>query len=655
MQSHPIVLGTAGHIDHGKTALVEALTGIDCDRLKVEKERGITTELGFAHLDLEGRRYGVVDVPGHERFIKSMVAGAGGLDLVCLVIAADEGIMPQTREHLDICELLGVRRGVVVLTKADLVDDEWLALMGEEVREGLAGSFLRDARIVPVSARSGQGLDDLRAELVRLTANLPARDAEGAFRLPLDRVFTIRGFGTVVTGTVLGGTVRVGDAVIVHPRELAAKVRGIEVHGQSAEAARAGMRCALNLTGVGREDLRRGDMLSLPSAVAPSHIIDARFRYLRTSKAPLPRRSRVLFHHATAQIMASLVLVDADELAPGGESLVQIRLDMDEPVAALPGDRFIARGFVLQEHYGTTIGGGEILRVQAPKARRSGDGVAQTLRRMAEAAFDERVALEIKSSSFTGMNVAELGRRLGHAHAELRAALDRLVELGEVVRPDAHGAGSGHADADSGHAHCHAEVFALLEKQALDHLDAFHAENPDKEGMSRQELRSRLPRSLPARLFDTLLETLVRRRAIDAELDLVRRTRARTVSAADPGLSALERTLADAFRQWAVTPERLKDIPDALGVDPAPLRAALDRLLKLGILVKVKPDFYIDAAALDALRQRLKAHLDAHGQITPAEWKTITNASRKYAIPLAEHFDAEKLTLRVGDIRKRRG
>ena len=650
---HPIVLGTAGHIDHGKTALVKALTGIDTDRLKVEKERGITTELGFAHLDLGGRRYGVVDVPGHERFIKSMVAGAGGLDLVCLVIAADEGIMPQTREHLDICELLGVRRGVIALTKSDLVDEEWLELVTEEIREGLAQSFLRDASIVPVSARTGAGLDVLRAELVRLTEALPARDAAGALRLPLDRVFTIRGFGTVVTGTVLGGTIRVGDAAVVHPRGIDAKVRGIEVHGQSADEARAGMRCALNLAGVARDDVRRGDMLSVPGAVAPSHIIDARFRYLATSRAPLPRRSRILFHHGTAQLMASLVLVGADELAPGQEGLVQIRLDMAEPAAALPGDRFIARGFVLQEHYGTTIGGGEILRVQAPKARRAAAAAAETLRRMAAAAFDERVALEIKSASFAGMDVAELGRRLGHAHDELRAALDRLVDAGEVVRADAAGQG-GKAGQAGGGICCHAEIFARLEKQALGYLDAFHAEHPDKEGMSRQELRSRLPPSMPARLYDILLEALARRGALEADADVVRRARARARQDSAP-LSPLERAIADQFRAWGITPDRPKDVPAAVGGDPKAVRAALDRLLKRGALIKVKPDLYIDAAALAELRTRLEAHLASHGQITPAEWKTITGASRKYSIPLAEHFDAEKLTLRVGDIRKRRG
>jgi selenocysteine-specific elongation factor len=647
----PIVIGTAGHIDHGKTALVKALTGIDTDRLAAEKERGITIELGFAHLDLDGRRYGVVDVPGHERFIKSMVAGAGGIDLVCLVIAADEGIMPQTREHLDVCELLGVRRGIVVLTKRDLVDDEWCALMIEEVREALARSFLRDAPIVPVSARTGAGMDDLRAEIQRQATALPARDIHGAFRLPLDRVFTMRGFGTVVTGTVLGGTVRVGDTAIAHPRSVEAKVRGIEVHAEAREYAHAGMRCALNLSGVAREDLRRGDILSLPDAVTPSHILDARFRYLATSKAPLGRRARVLFHHGTAQLMATLVLVDAETLAPGQEGLVQIRLDITEPVAALPGDHFIARGFVPQEHYGTTIGGGEIVRVQAPKVRRSASDAAETIRRMAEAAFDQRVALEIRAASFAGIDIAELGRRLGHGHEALQDALTRLCETADVVA--ATSARDAGADALASAVYAHAETFAALEKQAIDHLDAFHAAHPESAGMSRQELRTRLPASLPLRLYESLLEALSRRGAIQAEADLVRRAQRRNQPSA-PALSPLERTIAEKFRAWALTPERPKDVPAVVHADEKSVRTALERLIKQGILIRVKPDLYVDAQAMDTLRRALEAHLDAHGQITPTEWKDVTGASRKYSIPLAEYFDAQKLTLRVGEIRRRR-
>ncbi len=639
MQTYPIVIGTAGHIDHGKTALVRALTGIDTDRLKEEKERGITIELGFAHLDLGERRFGVVDVPGHERFIKSMVAGAGGVDLVCLVIAADEGIMPQTREHLDICQLLGVKRGVVALTKSDLVDADWLALVQEEVREYLRGSFLDGAALVPVSARTGAGLDDLRAELVRLCDEVPARAADGTFRLPLDRVFPLHGFGTVVTGTILGGTIKVGDPVVVHPRGLEAKVRGVEVHGAGEGSARAGMRCALNLSGVGKQDLARGDVIAAPGAVAPSHLIDARVRYLRTSRAPLGRRTRVLVHHTTAQVLATLVLIDRDQLQPGEEGLVQLHVDLAAPLAALPGDHFIARGFVLQEHYGTTLGGGEVIRVHAPKLRRASEQATEVVEAMVRAGAAERVALEVRGAGPAGLTLDDLVRRLGTARAELASDLEQLVASRDLVA-----AGSGDTTA-----YVHAEPFARLEEQALGHLDAFHK---DHQGdMSREELRARLPRALPARMFDELIAALRGRGAIEAERDVVRRPAVRRP--ARP--SGLDADLASRFKGWGITAPRPKDVPTEIKAVPGAVRAALDRLLAAGTLVKVKPDYFIDAEALAALRRRLTAHLDAHGQITPLEWKDIVGASRKYSIPLAEHFDAEKLTLRVGEIRKRRG
>jgi selenocysteine-specific elongation factor len=644
VQTYPIVLGTAGHIDHGKTALVRALTGIDTDRLKVEKERGITTELGFAHLDLEDMRFGVVDVPGHERFIKSMVAGAVGLDLVCLVIAADEGVMPQTREHLDICQLLGVRRGVVALTKVDMVESDWLELVSEEVRTYLAGSFLADAAVVPVSARTGAGLDELRAELLRLCRALPARPAEGTFRLPLDRIFTIRGFGTVVTGTILGGHVEAGQQLIAHPRGIEAKVRGIEVHGEASTSARAGMRCALNLSGVGRDDLRRGDLLAPPGALEPSHLIDARFRYLASSRAPLGRRSRVLIHHAPTQVMATLVLVDRERLEPGEEGLVQLHLDLVAPLGALPADHFIARGTVMQEHYGTTLGGGEVLRVHAPKLRRSSAGASELLRALAQADSDQRIALEVKTAGPAASHVGDLVRRTGLARADIAAALARLVESGELVL-----AGSG-----DGAVYCHAETFARLEEQALGHVDTFH--QGQAGDMSREELRARLPRTLPPRLFDELIAALLRRGALEAERDVVRRPQSRhagrTGQAQGGGLDA---DLTARFRAWGITAPRPKDIPTELRADAGAVRAALDRLAAAGTIVKVKPDYYVDATALTALRTKLSAHLDQHGQITPLEWKDIVGESRKYSIPLAEHFDAEKLTLRVGEIRKRRG
>jgi len=328
---------------------------------------------------------------------------------------------------------------------------------------------------------------------------------------------------------------------------------------------------------------------------------------------------------------------------------VQIRLDITEPIAALPGDHFIARGFVIQEHYGTTIGGGEILRVQAPKVRRSATEARETLQRMAAAAADaERVALEIKSVAAAGIDIAELGRRLGFSHERLGEIVETLAAEGAIVEARA---GKG---ADSTAVYCHAEPFARLEKQALSYVDEFHAAQPHKEGMSRQELHARLPRSLPGKLYDTLIATLTRRGAVEAEADLVRRPQGRS-GKSKTELSPLETRIAGSFREWGITPERPKQIATIVGADARQARAALDRLITLGVLIKVKPDFFVDADALEGLRQKLIGHLDEHGEITPAEWKNITGASRKYSIPLAEYFDAQKLTLRVGEVRKRRG
>jgi selenocysteine-specific elongation factor len=642
--SHPIVIGTAGHIDHGKTSLVRALTGIDTDRLPVEKARGITTELGFARLDLprvkdpnradsgpvgEARRVAVVDVPGHERFVKSMVAGATGLDLVVLVIAADEGVMPQTREHLDICDLLGVRRGLVALTKRDLVDDEWLALVTGEVRSALAGSFLEHAPIVPVSTKTGAGMDELRGELARAIDALKPRTTGGVFRLPIDRVFTVKGFGTIATGTVLGGEVALGDELAVIPTGLTARVRGIEVHGAAVERAVAGHRAALNLGGLAVEQLARGDMLVHPGRVAGSHILDVELRYLRSAPGPLPARSKVLVHHGTAQVPATLVLVDATTLAPGTTGLAQLRLDRTTPLGALPDDRFIVRGFVTTATAGSTIGGGRIIRVLAPKARK-GASHAQAVSELAAARLDQRIALDVRAAAAAGRTAEDLVRRLGVPAEALADPLATLSGSGDLLATGTH--------------YLHAQIVAELEQRIVAALAA-----PD--GVAREELRTQLPAALPARVYDAILAGLERRGAIVAAGDRVRRA---TQTPRAPTLSALETTLLARLEASGIEPPRPKELPAAIGLPEPQVKTALDRLIAAKLVVKIKPDLYMHAKTVDAVRAKLIAFLDAHGTIDAQQWKELTGASRKFTIPLAEFFDAEKLTLRVGDVRRKR-
>lgn len=628
-ESLPIVLGTAGHIDHGKTALVRALTGIDTDRLAVEKQRGITTELGFAHLDLGGRRLAVIDVPGHERFIRAMVAGATGLDLVLLVVAADEGVMPQTREHLDVCQLLGVRRGLVVVTKRDLVDDEWLALIDAELARALAGTFLAAAPRLAVSTRTGAGEGALRAAIAQAVTELPPRPATGVLRLPVDRVFTLRGFGTVVTGTIASGALAVGDELAILPRGLAARVRGLEVHGQAVDRARAGQRCAVNLGGVGTDELARGDVLAHPGAVAPTHLLDVRFRLLAAARAPLPPRSKVLVHHGTTQVGATLVVVGerGARIAPGAEGLAQLRLDRATPLAALPGDRFIVRGFQPLADHGTTLGGGEVVRVHAARAR-AGDHAA-VVARFAAARAEERLALELRAARAAAPTVAELVRRTGDDPATVTRALDAMGAAGLALR-----AGAGAAAV-----HLHAETVAALEQAVLARLE-----------LPREELRRKLPAALPARAFDAVVDGLVARGVIEAHGEHLRP--AATARAAPR--SPLAADLARRFGAWALEPPRPKELPALLGQPEPAVTQALAALVADGGVVRVKPDLYVGADALAELEAHLRAYLAAHREITPQAWKELTGTSRKYAIPLAEHFDARKVTLRVGDLRRLR-
>jgi selenocysteine-specific elongation factor len=649
-----IVLGTAGHIDHGKTSLVRALTGIDTDRLPVEKARGITTELGFAHFVLRAgdadQRVAVVDVPGHERFVKSMVAGATGIDVVVLVVAADEGVMPQTREHLDICDLLGVRRGVVALTKSDLVDADWLQLVTSDVRAALANTFLADAPIVPCSTKASSGLDDLRAALGAAIASLPPRASTGVFRVPIDRVFTVKGFGTVVTGTILGGTISVGDSLVTIPTEIETKVRGIEVHGAAVESASAGQRAAINLHAVAVDQLDRGDMLVRPDEVAESHILDVELRYLATAPGPLGTRSKVLLHHATSQSLAALALVGVTELAPGGTAIAQLRLDAAAPIGALPGDHFIVRGFVATATHGTTIGGGRIVRVSAPRARR-GSNHAETVAALATAKLEQRIALEVKSSSAAGLSIGDLVRRLGVAADQLGAPITVLIDKGEIVRVDriegsrlneASGVESDALRVDDAARFLHSTTVAEIERVVL--TASSHA-----DGSSREAVRALLPVALPARAFDVLVDGLATRGAIAVTNDRVTKPAAKA-----PSLTPVELRVLDRLADGKLEPLRPKDLAPALGFTDAQVKTALDRLLTAKLVTRIKPDLLVHTDAIVALKIKLLAFLDAHATIDAQQWKDLTGASRKFTIPLAEYFDAEKVTLRVGDLRRRR-
>ena len=636
-----VILGTAGHIDHGKTALVKALSGIDTDRLKEERRRGITIELGFAHLRLGETLLGIVDVPGHERFIKSMVAGAGGLDLVMLVVAADEGVMPQTREHMDICQLLGVQRGLVALTKCDLVDSEWTELVADDLAQTLAGTFLEGAPIIPCSAHTGEGLELLRQSLSRQAGLVRPRDATGLLRLPLDRVFSIKGFGTVVTGTLLSGSAAIGEELTVLPTGVSGKVRGIEVHGEPVERAVAGQRTAVNLGGVDRQEVGRGEVLVRPGALSPSHMLDATVELLPGTARGFARRTKVLFHLGTRQQEGACVLLEPIKLEPGGAALAQLRFET--PVVALPGDRFILRGFRKQLNYGTTIGGGTVIRVLSRKARPRDREAIEQLHAMAAAEPEERVALEVLAAGPAGLSLAQLQERIPLVPAALDRTLRRLKELGQLIT----------FDRDRG-AVIHTDPFATLRQRALAITDAFHEDSPLEPGIGREELRSRLGQGLDPRLFHTLISDLSRKNDLVVEQQNCRRPD-HQVKVAASALRPLAERLGRMFQEAALAPPKEAVVVQETGEDPELVRSALKLLSEEGELRLLGGVLYFHVSALTDLQQRLIAYLRENESITPAQFKELVGQSRKFVIPLAEYFDAQKVTLRIGDIRKLRG
>jgi len=628
-----LILGTAGHIDHGKTSLVQALTGVDTDRLKEEKARGITIELGFAHLEFPGEvRFGIVDVPGHERFVRTMVAGVGGMDLVLLVIAADEGVMPQTREHLEICGLLGVKRGIVVLTKSDLVDPEWLDLVSEEVREYLKGSFLEQAPLVPVSSRSGQGLERLRGELSRAARELEQKREDAPFRLPVDRVFTVTGFGTVVTGTLLSGSLSLGEEVELLPRGIDCRVRGVQSFGAKVEQGGSGERLAVNLQGVEHSELAPGDVLVPKGVYQATSAVDVRLNYLPSATRELRHRATLRLHSATYDVPAQVVLFDRSSLEPGESCYAQLRLA--RPVLLLPGDPFVLRTFSPQ----ATLGGGRVLDPAPPRRRRRSGEALMLLDAVECGADQERIRLMVHSSLLTGMSLQELMNRSGMSARRVEAALPPLLTSGaliQVVKEPRIFLGQ--------------DSFAALKGKLSEELRAYLRDNPMQDGIRKEELKSRIPRRSDPRFFGPLLASLEKEGAALSDRDIVRLPgRSATVTRDEAGLQA---ELLEALKLGWLEPPSLKELGARLECGEKKLLEHLYLLGKQGRIVKINSEMFYAAEPLDEVRQKLVAHLKLHGEITPPLFKEMTGLSRKFMIPLLECFDQERLTIRNGDKR----
>jgi len=615
------VIGTAGHVDHGKSVLVRALTGIDPDRLQEEKDRGMTIDLGFAWLKLPGdQEVSIVDVPGHERFIKNMLAGVGGIDLALLVIAADEGVMPQTREHLAILDLLQLKSGVLVLTKKDLVDGDWLEVVAEDVKDTVRGTALEGSPLVACSAITGEGLDELVSVLEQKLAETPPKRDIGRPRLPIDRAFTIAGFGTVVTGTLIDGSFSVGQEVEVVPGKLRARIRGLQTHRQKVERALPGTRTAVNLSGVAADDLLRGQVVALPDSLPPTAALDVRLRAISALRRPIRHNARLSFHSGASEVWGKVRFLDRDELGPGEEGWAQIRLD--EPAAVLNGDLFVVRDA------NDTLGGGQVVEAHGRRHRRYDRRTLDALSSLQEGTPEERLLTLLEQRQPLGQSA--LVGQLDLPEEESLKLLACLVEAGDVVA-------LGGSPLGDGATLFTRDAFAALGDKAGRAISHYYAEHPLRLVMPKEELRNRL--RLPSRLFSAALKRWL-------EAGKLTETAA---GAGLPGhevkLSAAQQASADAF---------LRDLdanPYAPKSESRPDEELLAYLVEKGRVVALGDGVAFSDAAYREMVERIVAHLRERGKVTLAEARDMFGTSRKYAQALLEHLDAEKVTQRVGEER----
>jgi len=616
-----VILGTAGHIDHGKSSLVKALTGTDPDRLKEEKERGITIDLGFADLVYpDGLSIGIVDVPGHERLVRNMLAGAGGIDLMLLVIAADEGIMPQSREHLHICELLKIKKGIVAITKTDMVEPDWLELVKEEVKGFVAGTFLDGAPVIAVSSKTGDNLEALKDIIHDLALEVETKPTKGLFRLPIDRVFTLKGFGTVVTGTAVSGTVELEEQVEILPKGILTKVRGLHSHGKAMEKAVAGQRTAINLQSVEKDELSRGDTLVTAGRFTTAHSLDVKLELLADAP-PVKNRSQVHFHLGTSETVARVILYETEQLGPGQRCYAQLRLQ--EAVVAQSGDRYIIRRFSPLE----TIGGGEVLD-PSPARRRRKDGI-DDLKVLEAGSLEERIEVKVRKASVQGMTRALVE---GWVKAEVPAVRDAIGALkgkGLILKFE--------------EILLHRDAVGEFRDDIVNLLTEFHKNNPLKGGMAKEEARTRLYMD-NLRLFTSLLEMVDE---VVQEKEFIRlKDFAAALSDEDKA-----RVLA-ALKQKGVQTPPVPELAKEMEMDAKQLSDMFKLLAADGTVHRISDSLYIGREAYDGMMELLKAHYAKQDGMTVAEFRDLLGTTRKFALPLLEHLDANRITLRVGDIRK---
>ncbi len=627
-----IIIGSASHIDHGKTALVKALTGIDADRLEEEKRRGITIDLGFAHLELaapsgEKLRLGFIDVPGHERFVRNMLAGVGGMDLVLMVIAADESIKPQTREHFEICRLLSIPRGITVVTKADLVDEDMLSVVRMEIEDFVRGSFLDAGRspIVPVSALQGTGLDELKREIVRISEEVPARDTEALFRLPIDRVFTMKGFGAVVTGTLIAGKVKKEEEVEIFPARKRARVRGVQVHGSMTGQAVAGQRTALNLAGVQLEELARGMTLAAPGAFEPTQKLEVQISLLKDAR-PLKNRARVHLHAFTSETIAEVALHGVSEVKPGATAFAQLRAA--GPLLLLPGDRAILRQFSPV----ITIGGAIVLDA-FPLPRQKKGPLQAFLSTLSNGSRQDALLARIARRGHEGLSVAGAVRETGLKQSVLQPVITGLAQQKQIIQV--------------GEVLLSSEAVEKTREKLVAALEAFHKANPLVGGISKEELREKL--GLHQTVMEALLAQLARDKKAEVSGEQVRLT-GRGVELNDDEARAKQQ-IEKAFADAGLKVPLMKEVLDKLPVDKARAQKLVTLLLRDRVLIKLADDLVFHQSALQGLRELMATQKTKTPKIDVPMFKDLIGVTRKYAIPLLEYLDQQRVTRRVGDER----
>ncbi len=625
-----LVVGTAGHIDHGKTTLIKALTGIDTDRWEEEKKRGMTIDLGFAHLKLpNGTLIGIVDVPGHEKFIKNMLAGAHGLDLVLFVVAADEGIMPQTEEHLTVCQVLGTKKGVVVLTKKDLVDEEWLELVKEEVKEFTKGTFLEGAPVIPVSSKTGEGIGELLKALEKLSEEVEPRSSEGILRLPVDRSFTVKGFGTVITGTLLSGKVKVGDEVEILPKGLKTKVRGIQVHGKPVEEAFAGQRTAVNLASVSKEEVKRGDLLATPGYLRPTKMVDAVLELSKNASVIVESGFKVHFHHLTSETEGEVYLIDREELLPGERALVQIRL-RDE-IVPVYGDRFVVRNYSPAR----VIGGGWIVNPLPERKfrRRFREKYLEFIEPLVKGKKEGLIFHLV--SKFPGLlTEKDFVQRLGLTPEEARKLVEKAVERGEIFVSDGRLYPSNY--------------LGQVRKELIEAVEEFHRRYPVAPGINRESLRSSL--KLPGELFSLVVSELIGEGVLEEEGSYLRMKGFKPK--AEGEFKEIVDRLESASREGGFTPPSLKEFSKSTGIPEDKVYMAASYLVREKGYHRIG-DFLFSPQSFERIEEILKEHFKKKETLSVSEFKDYLNISRKFAIPILEYLDSLGLTERKGNERVR--